>query len=94
VNFTRNSNAENILVHLRDESHRFTITYHRKLRDKRIMTSELDEIPGLGEKRRTKLLKHFGSVDAIRVANQDEISSLVGFNKAIAATILEALAEK
>ena len=58
------------------------------------MTSELDSIPGLGEKRRTKLLKHFGSVDAIRVANQDEISSLAGFNKAIAATILEALSEK
>ena len=94
VTFTRNSNAENILVHLRDEAHRFAITYHRKLRDKRIMTSELDEIPGLGEKRRTKLLKHFGSVEAIRVANRDEISSLAGFNKAIAATILEALAEK
>lgn len=94
VTFTRQSQAENILVHLRDEAHRFAITYHRKLRDKRIMTSELDSIPGLGEKRRTKLLKHFGSVDAIRVANQDEISSLAGFNKAIAATILESLAEK
>ena len=57
------------------------------------MTSELDSIPGLGEKRKNKLLKHFGSVEAIRVANQDEISSLQGFNKAIASTIIEALNE-
>lgn len=88
VTFARGSSAGNILVYLRDEAHRFAITYHRSLRDKRIMTSELDGIKGLGEKRKQKLLKHFGSVDAIRSANIDEIAGLAGFNTAIAETIL------
>jgi excinuclease ABC subunit C len=88
VIFPKGSQAVNILVHLRDEAHRFAISYHRNLRDKRVMSSELDDIPGLGEKRKMKLLKHFGSVDAIRAANRDEIAGLPGFNEAIADTIV------
>ena len=91
ITFSRNSKALNILVHLRDEAHRFAITYHRKLRDKRIFTSELDSITGLGDKRKTSLLKHFGSVDAIRQANLDEVAGVSGMNQKIAETVLKEL---
>jgi excinuclease ABC subunit C len=91
VVFKQGSMALNILVQLRDEAHRFAITYHRKLRDQRILTSELDAVQGLGEKRKLTLLKHFGSVDAIRMANVDEISTLSGFSKKLAEAVLTAL---
>jgi excinuclease ABC subunit C len=91
VTFPKHSQALNILVALRDEAHRFAITYHRSLRDKKLMTSRLDEIDGLGEKRRTALLKHFGSVDAIRTANVDEISSVNGINATLAKKIWDEL---
>jgi excinuclease ABC subunit C len=91
VIFPKNSDALRILVQLRDEAHRFAITYHRKLRDERIMTSELDAVHGLGDKRKMALLKHFGSVDAIRVANADEVAAVKGLNKKLATQLLEAL---
>lgn len=69
------------LMRVRDEAHRFAITYHKKLRDKKALESELDSIPGIGEKRKTILLKHFGTVAAIREASVEEISSVPGMDK-------------
>jgi len=70
--------ALRMLQHLRDESHRFGITYHRKKRGKAMLESELEGIPGLGPKRIQKLLHHFGSVKRIRQASKDQLSAVVG----------------
>ncbi len=65
-----------LLRRLRDEAHRFAITYHRKVRDKRLHGSVLDEVPGIGPKRRRMLLRTFGSIEAIRRATAEEIASV------------------
>ena len=91
VLFHKNSEALKVLVALRDEAHRFAITYHRKLRDQKMMGSVLDTIDGLGEKRKIALLKHFGSVEAIAAANVDEISRVQGMNMKVAENVKAAL---
>jgi excinuclease ABC subunit C len=80
-----------LLRRVRDEVHRFAITYHKKLRAKRVLESPLEQIPGIGKSRRFALLRHFGSIDAIRRASVEEISALRGFHKGIAKKILEGL---
>jgi excinuclease ABC subunit C len=65
-----------LLQRIRDEAHRFAITYHRKVRRKQTVMSLLDEVPGIGPKRRTALLKHFGSLDAIRAASVEELAAV------------------
>jgi len=80
-----------LLKKIRDEVHRFAISYHKKLRTRRLMESPLDRIPGIGKKRRLELLRNFGSIDAIRDANIDDIARLKGFNKKIAEDLLMAL---
>lgn len=80
-----------LLKEIRDEVHRFAVTYHRKLRDKRLMESPLEKIPGIGKKRRLELLRYFGSLDAIREAHLDEITKLKGFNRRIAEDLLHEL---
>lgn len=84
VVFHPNSEALKILVNMRDEAHRFAISYHRQLRDDKLFQSRLDQIPGLGEKRKMALLKHFGSIEAIGAANLDELLSVKGMNKKVA----------
>jgi excinuclease ABC subunit C len=69
------SDALLLLRQIRDEAHRFAITYHRKLRTKRSLSSVLDEIPGIGPKRRSGLLKHFGSIQRIAAASVEEITA-------------------
>ncbi|MER3446644.1 MAG: excinuclease ABC subunit C [Candidatus Dadabacteria bacterium] len=69
------------LMRVRDEAHRFAITYHKKLRGKKSLESELDSIPRIGEKRKAMLLKHFGTVSTIREASVEEISSVPGMDK-------------
>lgn len=93
VIFRSNSEAQHILVGLRDEAHRFAITYHRKLRESTSLESELDFITGLGEKRKQILLRQFGSVEALRGAEPEEIASLKSFNRVLADRILLALNE-
>ena len=66
-----------ILQRLRDEAHRFGITYHRKLRSKRVISSELDKVEGIGEKRRKELLKRFGSVQKIKEASYEELREII-----------------
>jgi excinuclease ABC subunit C len=73
-----------LLQRIRDEVHRFAITYHKKLRAKRTLQSPLEEVKGIGKARRLELLKHFNSIDAIRKASADEIASLKGMNRQVA----------
>jgi excinuclease ABC subunit C len=83
-----------LLKKLRDEVHRFVITFHRKLRDKRLTESLLEKVPGIGKKRRLELLRHFGSIENIRKASPDEIAVIKGFNLKISAAISEHLKER
>ena len=85
------SNALKVLVQIRDEAHRFALTYHRSLRLKRIRESVLDEIEGVGEKRKKLLLKHFGSVARLKKASEEEIAKVPGVGAAVAKLIKEAL---
>ncbi|MFZ4403896.1 MAG: excinuclease ABC subunit UvrC [Pseudobdellovibrionaceae bacterium] len=94
VTFRSNSDALHILVGLRDEAHRFAITYHRKLREATSIESELDMVIGLGEKRKKELLKKFDSVDALRLADPEEIAQIKGFNRVLAERILLQLNEE
>ena len=72
------------LERIRDEVHRFAITYHRGLRGKQAGASVLQSIPGMGKKRVVELLRHFGSVKRISEATEDEIASVKGMPKALA----------
>lgn len=80
----RASQALYLVQRIRDEAHRFAITYHRGLRKKSGMQSALDTIPGVGPKRKKALLRKFGSVRGIREASVDEIAATVGFTKVLA----------
>ena len=80
-----------LLRRLRDEAHRFAITYHRKVRDKRMFGSPLDEIPGVGPRRKRLLLRSFGSVANIRRATVEEIASIPTMTLAVARRIKDAL---
>jgi excinuclease ABC subunit C len=81
-----------LLARLRDEAHRFAITYHRKLRRERNFRSVLEEIPGIGEKRKRALLAHFGSLRRIRAATPEEIAQVEGFNAQLAERVHRFLA--
>ena len=87
----RDSQALYLVQRIRDEAHRFAITYHRKLREKRGTASLLDEIPGIGPKRRRALLQAFGSVDAIRQASVDDLVAIPGITRRLAEQVLENL---
>jgi excinuclease ABC subunit C len=78
------SPALKLLKRIRDESHRFAITFHRKLRGRKMVESELDEIPGLGPARKKALIQHFGSLDKVRLASAAEIARVKGFGPALA----------
>lgn len=87
----RDSTALFLLQQIRDEAHRFAITYHRTLRDKKATHSALDDIPGIGEKRKQKLMSHFGSVGKIKKASIEEIAAVPGMNASVAQKIHAAL---
>ncbi|HEX9695781.1 MAG TPA: excinuclease ABC subunit UvrC [Actinomycetota bacterium] len=74
----RGSDALYLLQHIRDEAHRFAITYHRERRGKRMTASELDRVPGIGPARKKQLLKTFGSVRRILQATEEEVAAVVG----------------
>ncbi len=90
----RNSSALRVLVKIRDEAHRFAITFHRKRRKKRTLKSELDNIIGVGDLTKFALLKKFGSVDNIKNASITELISVKGIGKKNAGMILEYLSKK
>jgi excinuclease ABC subunit C len=87
----RGSEALYLLQSIRDEAHRFAISYHRAKRGRSMTRSALDGIPGLGDTRRKKLLKHFGSVKRIRAASLEELASVQGIPQTVAEAVHEAL---
>jgi len=91
--FPRNSEGLYLLQRIRDEAHRFAITFHRSRRSKVMLESLLDEIPGLGSARRTALLDRFGSVTAIRKAEVSELATTPGIGEKLAETIAQSLAQ-
>ena len=80
----RNSDVLFFLQNIRDESHRFAIEFQRKLKRKHTMHSQIDDIPGIGPKRRKILLKHFGSLTMLRNASKDEIMQVPGIPQKMA----------
>lgn len=88
------SSTLRLLQHIRDEAHRFAVSYHRKLRGKRASLSVLDRIPGIGQVRKMILLRRFGSVKAIAEASVEEIAAVEGIGPTIARTIKEQLEPK
>ena len=93
VVFKNNSEAHHILVGIRDEAHRFAITYHRKLREATSLESSLDFVVGLGEKRKKELLKVYPDVQAIKAAEVEDLAKIPGFNRVLAERILLQLNE-
>jgi excinuclease ABC subunit C len=89
IRLDRRSEALKIVQRIRDEAHRFAVTYHRKRRSKKSFASGLDGIPGLGPKRKAALLSRYGSLEAIRTAPPEELAGLVG--KPAAARLLKKL---
>ena len=89
----RNSEGMYLLQQIRDEAHRFAITYHRQQRSKRMRASALDGIPGLGPARRSDLVKHFGSVKKLKAATVEEITEVNGIGPKLAQTVYEHLRE-
>jgi excinuclease ABC subunit C len=87
VDVPRASEALFLLQHLRDEAHRFAITYHRKKREKRALASPLDDLPGVGPARKKALLKRFGSLTRLRKASVEEIRETPGIGDEMAAMI-------
>jgi excinuclease ABC subunit C len=87
LNVPRGSEALFVLQHVRDEAHRFAVTYHRSKRTKRALHSELDDIPGVGAVRKKALLKRFGSLARLRTASVEELQSVPGVGPALARTI-------
>ncbi|MGW0432766.1 excinuclease ABC subunit UvrC [Micromonospora sp. NPDC003197] len=87
----RTSEGLYLLQRIRDEAHRFAITFHRQRRSKRMTTSGLDNVPGLGEVRRKALLRHFGSAKRLAAATVDEIVEVPGIGRRTAETIVAAL---
>jgi len=87
----RSSQGLYLIQRIRDEAHRFAITYHRKVRGRQGLGSILDEVPGIGPKRKQALIKHFGTVSAIRQASLEELLAVPGMNRRAAEKIKEML---
>ena len=83
-NIPKTSSGLRLLQKVRDEAHRFAIEYHRKLRKKRAVTSELDVIPGIGDRRKKQLIHHFGSVKNLKTASFEEMKQVKGIPEKVA----------
>lgn len=91
VNLPLDSPGLLLMQHVRDEAHRFAISYHQRLRRREGLSSILEEIPGIGPKRRQALLKRFGSVEDIRKASLDDLATTEGMNRTVARRVREYL---
>ena len=85
----RDGAALHLIQRIRDEAHRFAITYHRKLRGKRNLVSVLDHVEGIGPKRRQELWKAFKTLDAMRAASVEELAAVEGMNYTAAQTLYD-----
>jgi excinuclease ABC subunit C len=83
----RTSSGLRLLQQIRDEAHRFAVTYHRTLRSRRILQTELDLVKGIGKKRAKELLEAFGSVQGVKFATEEQLAEIVG--QSVARTIKE-----
>ena len=89
IRFGADADALRVLKQVRDEAHRFALTYHRKLRSQRIRESVLDEIPGIGEKRKKIILQHFGSVARLRRASLQDLQKVPGIGRDMATLLYQ-----
>lgn len=94
LNLARHNEILRFLQRVRDEAHCFAITFHRKTRSKKALVSSLDQIPGVGPKRRQTLLRHFGDLEAIIKASVEEIARLPGLNRKVAQEIKRYLSKE
>ncbi|MEJ2672624.1 MAG: helix-hairpin-helix domain-containing protein [Deltaproteobacteria bacterium] len=81
-----------MLLRLRDETHRFAITYHRKRARREMLASAFDKAPGIGPVRKRRLLEHFANLQALKAAKDAEVAALPGFNQKVAESLTEWLA--
>jgi excinuclease ABC subunit C len=88
VRLDRRNRALHLLQRIRDEAHRFAVRYNRKLRSKRTIRSDLGDIPGIGPRRQTVLLRRFGSLQGVKEASKEDIARVPGFSEALASRIL------
>jgi excinuclease ABC subunit C len=88
IQLSTESKALHLLQRIRDEAHRFAISYHRVLRQKDMRTSSLDAITGIGPKRKRALLRHFGSLAAIEKAKAEDLLQIEGIDKKTADNII------
>jgi excinuclease ABC subunit C len=88
VTIPRDSPALHLLQKVRDEAHRFAIQYHRSLKEKGQIRSALDEIPGIGEKRKRILLEQFDSLEILARSGRDQLAGLPGMNREVAGKVL------
>lgn len=84
IDLAENSSTFRMITRIQDEAHRFAISYHRSLRDKKMFKSVLDDIKGVGEKRKKALLKTFGSIEGIKTASIEELANVDGMNRKVA----------
>ncbi|MDE3088528.1 MAG: excinuclease ABC subunit UvrC, partial [Chloroflexota bacterium] len=91
LRLAKSSEALKLLQRIRDEAHRFGITYHRALRNKRGLASQLDAVSGIGPRRRRALLARFGSIERIREASVEELATVEGMSRAAAKKLKEQL---
>jgi excinuclease ABC subunit C len=89
----RNSQALFLVQRVRDEAHRFAVTYHRKVRAKKGLRSQLEDVPGVGPARKKALLRQFGSLKAMRAASIDELAAVPGMTRRAAEELKRALGE-
>jgi excinuclease ABC subunit C len=89
INMRSNSQSMHLITRIQDEVHRFAITYHRTLRDKRTLYSILDNIPNIGQKRRRELLKKFGSIDNIKTASSADLMDTPSIDSKAAQSVIE-----
>jgi excinuclease ABC subunit C len=94
LNFGKDEDLLLFLQRIRDEAHRFAISFHRQRRGKAALQSALDLIPGVGKKRKAALLRRYKSIKKIRDAGAEEIGALPGFNRSVARSILEVLGNR
>jgi excinuclease ABC subunit C len=89
-----NSSSLHLLQRVRDEAHRFAVNYHKNIRSRDLESSVLDDIPGVGPKRKANLLRHFGDLESIKNATPDQICEVSGLNRKLALEIHQILHQK
>jgi excinuclease ABC subunit C len=92
IALTATSPTTHLLQHIRDEAHRFAITFHRKLRGKALVNSKLDQVIGIGQVRRKELLSRFGSLDKLEAASDEDLQS-AGLSQETVSNLRKALAQ-